>query len=385
MTVKILSIGHSYVLSVNRRLPNEIARLTDGKWEVTTVAPTKISADFRRYTIDKQIDELSKVRDIPIFLSKIIHGMYYHPHQLNEIINDSNYNLIHAWEEPYIIAGYQIACQKSSKVPLIYRTAQSYNKKYPLPFALIEKYSMSQASGWICSGQLVAQALQGRPEYQLPTKLIPLGVDPKLFFPDRQQGESILTALNWGDSNLPVIGYLGRLVPEKGIRVLMEVLDRLSTPWRMLFVGSGYLSTEIEAWSSKFPDRVRVVTDAIHTDIPKYLNMMDLVVVPSQTYPNWREQFGRVPIEAMACKIPVIGSSSGELPYVIDNAGVVVPESNIAQWIEEIENMLDSPRKRQELATLGLERVRSNYSWEKVARSHIDFFKEIMATSPVRR
>ena len=322
---------------------------------------------------------------IPVYLSRIIHGMYYHPTKLAEIINDSAWNLIHAWEEPYILSGGQIAWLKKPSVPLVYRTAQSYNKHYFSPFSQIEKYSMSQASGWICSGRLVAQALQHRSGYQLPMKLIPLGVDLKLFFPDRQQGESILTDLNWQDTNIPVIGYLGRLVPEKGIRLLMKVLDRLSTPWRMLFVGSGYLAAEIEVWSSKYPDRVRIVTNAIHTDIPKYLNMMDILVAPSQTYPNWREQFGRMLVEAMACGIPTIGSSSGEIPYVIGDAGMIVDESNIPQWVDAIEHLLNSPLKRQELANLGLERVRNNYSWEIVARSYIDFFEEIMATSTVSK
>ena len=378
MSIKILSIGHSYVLSVNRKLPNEIARLTDGKWDITTIAPSHLYADYRDYAIEKQNVEMSNIEDISVFCKKNIHAMFYSPTKLGKVL-DNNWNLIHAWEEPYIIAGCQIAAQKKSQTKLVYRTAQSYNKKYPFPFNFVERYSMSQASGWICSGQLVANTLKERAGYQLPMKLIPLGVDLDLFVPERTFGASIRTNLDWCDPSIPVIGYLGRLVPEKGIRQLMQIFDRLSTPCRILFIGSGYLKSEIEDWSHQFPDRVRVVTNATHTDIPQYLNMMDILVAPSQTAPNWREQFGRMLIEAMACGVPVIGSDSGEIPYTIGRAGLVVEESNIDKWVEAIENLLDSPEKRKELALLGLERVK-HYSWENIARQYINFFTEILET-----
>ena len=55
---------------------------------------------------------------------------------------------------------------------------------------------------------------------------------------------------------------------------------------------------------------------------------MDLLCAPSRTTPRWREQFGRMLIEAMACGVPVIASPSGEIPYVVGDAGVLVPEGD---------------------------------------------------------
>jgi len=79
-----------------------------------------------------------------------------------------------------------------------------------------------------------------------------------------------------------------------------------------------------------------------------------------------------------ACGIPVIGSDSGEIPYVIKDAGVVVGEKDELGWVRTISELLESPSLRQELAAKGLERARSVYAWPIVARQHLEFFTEIL-------
>ena len=108
--------------------------------------------------------------------------------------------------------------------------------------------------------------------------------------------------------------------------MLIEALERVATPWRALFVGSGPLEPMLSAWSRRHANRVRIVTNARHGDVPAYLNAMDVLCAPSRTTTRWREQFGRMLIEAFASGVAVIGSSSGEIPNVIAGAGVVMPE-----------------------------------------------------------
>ena len=86
-----------------------------------------------------------------------------------------------------------------------------------------------------------------------------------------------------------------------------------------------------KGWSN----RVKVKL-AKHSEVPRYLGCMDLLVAPSQTMKNWREQFGRMIIEAFACGVPVIGSDSGEIPFVIGDAGLVVAETDVAGWAQAI-------------------------------------------------
>jgi len=217
-----------------------------------------------------------------------------------------------------------------------------------------------------------------RQGYSLPMRLIPLGVDIQHFYPSVDAQLQTRRLLAWEEQDIPVIGYLGRLVPEKGLNLLMEVLDKLQTPWRVLFVGTGSMESSLRTWAKRYPDRVRICTDVKHSEVPQYLNAMDILVAPSQTVSNWQEQFGRMLIEAFACGVPVIGSDSGEIPYVIQDAGVVVGAKDELGWVAAISDLLNSSSRRQELAKKGLERAHKVYAWSSIAKQHLQFFTEIL-------
>jgi glycosyltransferase involved in cell wall biosynthesis len=209
-------------------------------------------------------------------------------------------------------------------------------------------------------------------------RLIPLGVDINHFYPAPDAGLKIRRSLGWEEQGAPVIGYLGRLVPDKGLDLLMRVLDRLQTPWRALFVGTGPMETSLQTWANRHPDRVRICTTVKHDDVPQYLNAMDVLCAPSQTMPNWKEQFGRMLIEAFACGVPVIGSDSGEIPYVIQEAGVVVGEKDEQGWVQALSDLLESPCQRAELGAQGLHRSHSVYAWPVIAKQYLEFFTELL-------
>jgi len=373
---KLLSIGHSYVVSLNRRLVNEIARLGHEEWEVTAIAPSFLYGDLRPLHLETDSDEICKLEAVPVYLSQYIHFMSY-GWRLKEILQQG-WDLVHCWEEPYIVAGGQVAYWMPKETPLVYRTAQSQLKQYPPPFNWIERYAMNRAAGWICSGQTVAEQLKTRQGYSLPMRLIPLGVDVNHFYPDSDAGRQTRRSLAWEEQGAPVIGYLGRLVPEKGLDLLMQVLERLQTPWRALFVGTGPMEAALRTWANRHPENVRICTNVKHSDVPQYLNAIDILCAPSQTMPNWREQFGRMLIEAFACGVPVIGSDSGEIPYVIRDAGIIVGEKDEQGWIQALTDLLDSPLKRAELAAISLEYAHSTYAWSVIAKQYLEFFTELL-------
>jgi glycosyltransferase involved in cell wall biosynthesis len=105
---------------------------------------------------------------------------------------------------------------------------------------------------------------------------------------------------------------------------------------------------------------------------------MDLMVAPSQTMKNWREQFGRMIIEAFACGVPVVGSDSGEIPYVIGDAGKVVAEADVEGWANTVGELLDSPAARQELRQRGLDRA-SKYSVSTIAQQYREYYSWLAA------
>jgi len=106
---------------------------------------------------------------------------------------------------------------------------------------------------------------------------------------------------------------------------------------------------------------------------------MDVLCAPSLTRRNWREQVGRMLIEAFASGVPVIGSSSGEIPHTIGDAGLIVREGDVVAWTNALEGVLTDPAERARMSAGGLARARGCFGWPVVARAYLDLFDELLA------
>ena len=376
---RLLTFGHSYTVTLNRCLAKEMSRAGRGAWEVTAAAPVYFRGynDLRPTRLSSTPQELCPPVPLPAYLTRLIHVFYY-GRKLRALLQEP-WDLVHCWEEPYILAGAQAAFWLPPQTPLVYRTAQSLVKRYPWPFRQFEQYAMTRAAGWVCSGVQVDKALGARPLYAArPMRLIPLGVDTEVFRPDPAARAVTRQELGWEEGGPPVIGFLGRLAAEKGLGLLTGVLDRLAEPWRALFVGAGPLERPLRAWAARHPGRARVLTGVAHDQVPRHLAAMDVLCAPSQTTPQWREQFGRMLIEAFACGLAVVGSDSGEIPHVVGDAGLVVGEKDAAGWAGALAGLLADPARRAELGRRGRERARQCFAWPVVARQHLDFFEILL-------
>jgi glycosyltransferase involved in cell wall biosynthesis len=374
-SVRLLTIGHSYVIGSNRRLAHEMAVQGRGRWEVTAVAPERLRADLRDVTLEPIQGEACTVRALPVAVGSIPHLRFYRG--LSCVLND-RWDVVHVCEEPYVASGAQIATLAPTGARVIPATFQNIVKRYPLPFSAFEGRVLRRAAAWIAFGETVHEAQQGKPLYAArPSRVITPGVDVERFKPDPQSRRAVRDKLGWRDDT-PVIGFLGRFVPEKGLDTLMRALERAAQPWRALIVGGGPLLQELTAFSRAHPDRVRVLTGVAHDDVPAHLNAMDLLCAPSETTSRWREQFGRMLIEAMACGVPVVASRSGEIPHVVSDAGVLVDERDVDRWSEAIDSQLGNPAARRELSAKGIARARERFAWPIVARAHLAFFEELL-------
>ena len=375
---RLVSIAHSYCVALNRRLAHEMAVAGAGEWEVTAVAPSFFQGDLRPVRLEMSHDEACRLEAVPAHFSKHIHFMLYGG-RLREVLR-KEWDLIHCWEEPYILAGGQVALWADKRAALVYATFQNIEKQYPPPFNRIEQHSMNRASGWIAFGQTIEQTLGKRPCYsERPSRVIPLGVDFDKFHPDAEAKERTLRNLGWSAARPPVVGYLGRFVAEKGLDVLMRALDQTASPWRALFVGAGPLEDQLREWAMRYTDdRVKIVTGVKHDDVPQYLNAMDMLCAPSQTTTAWREQLGRMLIEAFACGVPVVASDSGEIPHVIADTGLIVSEKDETAWAQAIAGLIEDSSRRAEMSKKGIDRARADYSWPRIAKQHLDFFDELL-------
>jgi glycosyltransferase involved in cell wall biosynthesis len=230
----------------------------------------------------------------------------------------------------------------------------------------------------VAGGTTIRDALAQRPGYRdRPCAQIPMGVDVEAFRPDPAAGAATLASLGWGQGGPPVVGFMGRFVPEKGCEVLMRALDQARQPWRALFLGNGPLEGDLRRWAQARGDRVRIQPGVPHDQVPAYLNAMDVLCAPSQTTRRWREQFGRMLVEAFACGRAVVASDSGEIPHTVGDAATVVSEADVAAWAAALDALLADPALRAEQAARGLARARARFAWTVVARQYLDFFDRL--------
>lgn len=375
-TKRLLTIAHSYCADVNRRLAHELAQA--GGWDVTAVGPARFHGDFGWHTLEPRIDEPCTVIPVPVHFSRRMQVMLY-GRGLAAVLRQP-WDLVHCWEEPYVAAAAQVALATPRDVPLVFATFQNIAKTYPPPFNWIERYTLARASGIIAFGQTVFDVMSRRARPDTPIRIIPPGVDLAQFMPRSGARSDVFRQYGWADG-APVVGFLGRFVAEKGCMWLTGVLDRIQPPWRALFVGSGPLESDLRAWSGRHGDNVRIETAVQHDQVPRYLHAMDLLCAPSQTTARWREQFGRMLIEAFACGVPVVGSDSGEIPHVIADAGLIVGERDVDGWTDAVARLLADPVLRAELARRGRRRAAESFAWPMVARRHLDFFEELAGSA----
>jgi phosphatidylinositol alpha-1,6-mannosyltransferase len=373
---RLLTIGHSYVVSLNRRLAGELAKEGADRWSVTAVAPIRYHGDLRPIALETSPGERCDVRGLPAHLTRFPHVMFYGG--LRKLLAEP-WDLVHCWEEPYVAAGAQIAAATPAGPAFVFATFQNLNKQYPPPFGWMERRVLKRADGWIAFGTTIHETQLGRDGYAaVRSRVIPPGVDTEHFTPDARARSRVRAERGWSN-DAPVVGFLGRFVPEKGLAILTEALRRVEAPWRALFVGGGRDRSAIDALAAAYPGRVSIATDVGHEDVPVYLNAMDVLCAPSQTTAGWREQFGRMLTEAMACGVPILASNSGEIPHVVGEAGVILPEQDVPAWAAALRDVLGDAGRRRELADRGLRRARLNFAWPVVARRHLEFFDELVA------
>jgi glycosyltransferase involved in cell wall biosynthesis len=375
---RLLTIGHSYVVAQNRRLAHEMALAGRGQWEVTAAAPAHLRGDLRQIDLEPMQDEACALQPLGMRFGSFPHLRIY-DRGLRRVLN-GDWDLVHCWEEPYVAAAAQIARHVQNGTRLVPATFQNIPKRYPPPASWNERRVMRRADGWIAFGESVFEAQRNRPGYpSKPSRVITPGVDIDAFRPDPDSRRIIRERLGWTEREC-VAGFTGRFVEEKGVSTLLDALQRSSRPWCLLFIGGGPMLADIERMRCRYPARVRIVTDVPHDGVPAYLRAMDVLCAPSRTTPRWREQFGRMLIEAMACGVPVLASRSGEIPHVLGDTGVLVPEDETALWESEIERMLGDEAARQRIGAAGMERARAKFAWPVIARAHLRFFDELCAS-----
>ncbi|MFQ6032322.1 MAG: glycosyltransferase family 4 protein [Candidatus Zixiibacteriota bacterium] len=297
---------------------------------------------------------------------------------IKEILRNVEPDIIEIWEEPFSAVTVHTTFWAKRIIPksrLIFFSAHNIRKNYPFPFSTFEKYTYKNADYAFLMSEEVASVLRSK-GYNKGFRVLPLGVDPYIF--SKKDVSSLKKKLGLRDF---VIGFMGKIVKQKGILDLIEAISQMNGKIQVLIIGNGDLRGEVEhlVELSGLGGRT-ILMDAIpHSQVPNYLNCMNVVVFPSITLPDLKEQFGRVIIEGMACEVPAIGSDSGGIPATIGKAGLIFKEKDIAGLKGKIEALIRDRNLRTMLAKNGRKRVLENFSWKVIAEKQHQVYTELMS------
>jgi glycosyltransferase involved in cell wall biosynthesis len=368
--MRILMISKALVVGAYHKKISELVALGV---ELHLVIPT---------TWGKQVPEITQgngytIYTLPIRFSGENHFHFYH-NGLFAVVDAVRPDLLHVDEEAYSLVTFQaMRLAKKNKTPALFFTWQNIHKRYPFPFSSIERYNYEIARVAI-AGNHEAKDVLRRKGFAKDIFVIPqFGVDPKLY---SRQIDLQLKAGLFQSSQAQIIGFIGRLHEQKGIFLLLEALSRLPESARLLLIGNGPDEKKIPSVAARFGvgHRVKVIHSVPSEKVPQYLSCFDCLTLPSLTRSNWKEQFGRVLIEAMACEVPVIGSDSAEIPNVIGDAGLIVKEGDVSDLYEKINMILSNPQLKDDLRQRGLARVRNNFTQKHVALETVQVYRQVL-------
>jgi glycosyltransferase involved in cell wall biosynthesis len=302
--------------------------------------------------------------------------LHYYP-KLRQRLETLRPDILHMDEEPYNLATWLAIRQaKSRGVRSLFFSWQNIVQKYPFPFNLVEKQVLKNVDFAIMGNQASIEVWRAK-GYEGPTEVIPqFGVQPDIFGPPAKKDEGRAFR----------IGSAGRrLVPEKGIDLLLRAVTELPGIWQLHIAGDGPQRAYLEHLAAQLGIRERVYFDDVipSDEMPTYLGQLDVLVLPSRTLPNWKEQFGRVLIEAMSCEVVVVGSDSGEIPNVIGNAGLVFPEDDARALRKHLSSLQQDVELREGLRRAGRKRVQRLYTQQQVASRTVDVYRKMMKSDPL--
>ena len=318
--------------------------------------------------LERSCSEGYHLQAIPIRFNGNFH-LHHYP-TLGRALRDFQPDIMHIDEEPYNVATWQALFQaRLVHAKAIFFSWQNIERSYPPPFGWGERWVYRYADYALAGTDDAAAVLRAK-GFAGPLATIPqFGTDAALFQPAPSRLERAFT-----------VGFIGRIVPEKGIAVLLRAAAQLKGEWRMRLVGGGSSRAEMQNLAQRLgiDERVTFIDQLPSAALPAQYHELDVLALPSLTRNNWKEQFGRVLVEAMASGVPVIGSDSGAIPGVIGAAGLIVPEGDAAALTGALQRLRSEQRLRDELVTRGRERFLSHFTHESIAAATVNVYRELM-------
>jgi len=354
--LRVLMVSKACIVGAYQRKLEELARLPG--MELAVAVPPYWRDGTRILPLERAHTSGYELHVLPMVFNGNFHIHFYRG--LDALVRCFRPEVMHIDEEPYNLATFQAmrSAQRHGARALFF-TWQNLLRRYPFPFGSLEHYNLAHAACAIAGNREAQDVLRAKGYRGVIHVLPQFGVDPALYRKEAppHPGPAF------------TVGYIGRLVEEKGVHVLLRAVAGLDGDWCLRLIGAGPCEPSLRALCAQLGIEKRVfwAGPVPSAEIPHALSELDVLVLPSLTRHNWKEQFGRILIEAMACEVPVVGSSSGEIPHLIADTGLIFPEGEVEALRDALAKLMHEPDLRLELGQKGRARVLAQYTQQRIA------------------
>jgi len=382
MRPALLLIGHTYAALENRKKLQALAAHFDLVCVTSTPEQHLIlgrpSSDY-----DNDSDAPSRSYQL-IRLPRSGHtSTTFHYSGLATVMRSRPFEVVLVENEPWALVCWQTRVLKALLLPrALFGEFTWENVERPgwKGVVLAPVYrAMTATTDFIIAGnQAASQLVQRRGAPAHKVLVAPqLGVD----LDNHRPASSVERAALRQDSGLPaeafIVGYCGRLTEEKGLIELLQACDALQNV-HLAILGSGRLEPWLKEQQQTRP-WLHLLPSRPHFEIPAFLRCLNVFVLASKPVRTmrlcWEEQFGHVLIEAMACGVATLGSSSGAIPEVIGLEEAVFPQGDATALAARIRSVMNNST----IAPSQLDRTRRLYTNEAVAAQWAAFIQHQLA------
>jgi len=346
---RLLVVSHPAIVSVNQEVYRELGRRG---WQLTLLVPQRWRHSFAQEAIEPQalVGLEGSLRALPVAFPGRPQRYVFLRRPHTEI-SRARPDVAFIEEEPFALASTQWGFAfRRLGVPFGVQAYENIDRSLPAPVRMLRARVLRDAAFVAARSQTageLARSWGARGEIGLAPPAVPA-------WPAQPQAPA---------GRPFTVGYAGRLVESKGLFDLLAAVRTLPAPVRLVLIGNGELRARLEG--QEIPGgSVEVVDGLRHEQMAEGYGRVDVVVLPSHTTPTWKEQFGRVIVEALWCGVPVVGSDSGEIPWLIGltEGGLVFPEGDSGALAERLRRLREQPPLRRELATRGRAAVERLFS-----------------------
>lgn len=348
---RLLVVSHPAVLKVNQA---QYAAMQELGWELTLVVPAKWKHEYRsdRFSPATLPSLAGAVQPHRVVMAGLAQRHFYLARP-STIIQRAKPDVVFLEQEPFSICAAQWGRAAARLgIPFGVQADENLDRPMPLLARLIRSRVLSAAS-FVVARSPAAADLVRRWGFTGRVDVIPHPVPAWPLEPEHGPQKDTF-----------VIGFAGRLVPEKGVADLLEAFTKMRQPARLLLVGNGPLLKTVVGQPG-----VEVWSNCPHERMAEAYQRMDVLVLPSRRTPEWEEQFGRVLVEALHCAVPVIGSATGEIPWVVESTGGgwLFPEGDVDCLAALLDRLVSDPVDLIERARQGQRVVSERFSEQAVA------------------